>query len=92
MKSTSTQADWGRKQLQGRLSFTRQEVASLRRLIQLKDAGGPEAAQMIAGRLQELHFCAEDFDLDYSGLTRAQFDHLVSAGRIRVLELDDSGT
>jgi hypothetical protein len=78
------------KQVQGRFSFSQEELLGLRRLIQLKDAGGPEARGVIRAKLEALNFYAEDFGLGCDDLTKSQFDHLVDTGRIRVKDLNDS--
>jgi hypothetical protein len=80
------------KRVQGRFWFSQEEILRLRRLIQLKDAGGPEARGMIRAKLEPMNFYAEDFGPDYDDLTKSQFERLLNTGKVRVLELNDSPT
>jgi hypothetical protein len=70
--------------MQGRTSFTEEEVILLRLLIRLKAIGGPQAQEALRSRMETLSFYPEDFQLDYPRLDATQFEGLVETGRIRI--------
>lgn len=70
--------------MQGRTSFTDEEVIMLRLLVRLKAVGGPQAQVPLRSRMETLGFYPEDFQLDYPRLDTAQFESLVETGRIRI--------
>ena len=70
--------------MQGRTSFTEEEVIMLRLLVRLKAVGGPQAQEALRSRMETLGFYPGDFQLDYPRLDTAQFESLVQTGRIRM--------
>ena len=70
--------------MQGRTSFTDEEVIMLRLLVRLNAVGGPQVQVALRSRMETLGFYPEDFQLDYPRLDMAQFESLVETGRIRI--------
>lgn len=70
--------------MRGRRSFTEEEVIMIRLLVRLKAVAEPQTQEILADKMQAIGFHPEDFQLDYTDMSVAQFESLLGTGSIAV--------
>jgi len=72
--------------MQGRSQFTLNEASEIKRLLREKIRAEPAIQKTLRARLRKADFYITDFQADQSGFTEADFDYLVRAGTITIVD------